>query len=183
MFFGKNIKAIAAASALIILASGTLASCGRKDTSASQTNSTQSATQAIGDKYPEQYSNYIESFTAEVEPFVKTELPELLGAVSGLNSSNYDEWKTKYIDALEKTEHWYNEVGSAEMFCPSDKTEQHQALVTTVATFYKIIEGLESRTEAADNGDFSQLTSKGEEYSQAAEIADTMWTRAVADLK
>lgn len=183
MFFGKNIKAIAAVSALLIAASGTLASCGKEDTSVNETKTTQSATQAIGDQYPEQYANYIESFTAEVEPFVKNELPEILGAVSELNSSNYAQWKDKYTAALEKTEHWYNEVGSAEMFCPSDKKEQHQALVTTVATFYKIIEGLESRTEAADNGDFSQLTSKGEEYKQASEIADEMWTRAVADLK
>lgn len=183
MFFRKNIKTTAVAAALLVLASGTLVSCGKADKTAAQSTAAQSASQSIGDQYPEQYKNYIDSFTSEVDSFVKDELPEILQEVAGLNASNYAEWKAKYTAALEKTEHWYNEVGSAEMFCPSGYTEKHQALVTTVATFYKILEGLQTRTEAADNGDFSQLTSKGAEYAQAAQIANEMWTRAVSDIQ
>ncbi len=181
MFFGKNIKAIAAISAVLIMASAALTSCSSTNKSASQISKTEA--QTIGDQYPEQYGNYIESFSSEVEPFVKEELPEILSSISALNSSNYAEWKGKYTAALEKTLHWYNEVGSAEMFCPSDKKEAHQSLVTTVATIYKIFEGLQPRTEAADNGDFSQLTSKGTEYAKAVNIANDMWTRAINDLK
>lgn len=179
MFCKKNIKYLAIGTAAIIAASGILISCGSKTSSSAD----KSASQTIGDQYPSQYKNYIESFTAEVEPFVKEDLAEILKSVSGLNSSNYQEWKTKYSSALEKTEHWYNEVGSAEMFCPNDKAEQHQALVMTSATIYKILEGMNAGVAAADSGDFSQLTSKSAEYAQAAQIASDMWDHAINDLK
>lgn len=179
MFCGKNIKYLALGTAAIIAASGILVSCG----SGTSSSAAKTSSQTMGDQYPDQYKNYIKSFTAEVDPFVKEDLAEILKSVSGLNSSNYSDWKSKYSSALEKTEHWYNEVSSAEMFCPSDKTEQHQALVMTSATIYKILEGMNTGVAAADSGDFSQLISKGAEYAQAAQIASDMWKHAIIELK
>lgn len=175
----KSIKRLIAAAAAVTLAAAVLTGCGDKQPVSTPANS---ASNSFGDQNPQQYKNYVESFSSEVTPFVEGELPKLLNAVATLDASNYSEWKAEYSDDLEKCEHWYSEVSSAEMFCPSTASEQHKALVTTVATIYKIIEGMQTRVEAADGGDFSQLVSKGAEYAQAAVIAEDMWTRALDDV-
>lgn len=172
------LKRIISLTAAAVLAVTVCSGCGKSE----KTNTSQSAANSLGNQYPEQYKNYIDSFSSEVTPFVENELPKLLNAVGTLNASNYSEWKTNFEADHEKCEHWYNEVSSAEMFCPSELTEQHKALVTTVATFYKILDGMNPRIEAADGGDFSQLTSKSAEYAQAAEISKDMWSRAIDDV-
>lgn len=177
-FRAKRITAIAAAA---MLAASVLCGCGGSNNG--KTSATAgTAANSIGDSHPDQYKNYIASFSSEVTPFIETELPKLLNAVASLNPSNYASWKAEFEEDFDKCEHWYNELSSAEMFCPSEITEQHRAMVTTVATFYKILDGMKPRIEAADSGDFSQLTSMSAEYAQAAEISKNMWTRALDDV-
>lgn len=69
------------------------------------------------------------------------------------------------------------------MLCGEDQKKAHDELTKTVGTIYKIFEGLKSRVEAADNGDFSQLTSMAEEYKEADKIAHTIWEHAVDAVK
>lgn len=177
----SHLKRIASAAAAAMLAASVLCGCGGSD-SGKASAGTGTAANSLGDSHPEQYKNYIDSFSSEVTPFIETELPKLLNAVSTLNASAYADWKAEFEEDFDKCEHWYNELSSAEMFCPSEITEQHKAMVTTVATFYKILDGMKPKIEAADSGDFSQLTSMGAEYAQAAEISKNMWDRALSDV-
>lgn len=137
----------------------------------------------LGDAYPENYENYIDSFTGEFGQFVDGDMEYILRGVGSLNESNYDEWKLKYTDALDRTTHWYSEVDAASMFCPSEKIGAHEKLISTVGTIYKIMDGLKPRVEVADNGDLSQLTSMGDNYIKAIDIANDMWDQTLAEVK
>lgn len=175
-----KIKRLAIGLIAISMASTALVSCGSVDKDTS--DSASSTPFNLGDGHETEYTNYVTSFTAEVGTFVENDLKEILSGVAGLNSSNYSSWKEKYSSALEKTEHWYNECSSAEMFCPGDKQDEHQALVMTVATINKVLSGMSDAVECADNGDFSIFLSKGADYADASDIVTQMWDRAVAEL-
>ena len=185
MKFGKNIKNMIVFGAVVIMLASVLSSCGNGDTSSkksvdsSGTSQNSSSGTLVGDKY----INYINSFTDEVGAFVNGDMDKVLNGVGSLSQDNYAEWKALYEKGLDSTEHWYSEVGAAAMLCGEDQKEAHDELTKTVGTIYKIFEGLKSRVEAADNGDFSQLTSMAKEYKEADKIAHTIWEHAVDAVK
>lgn len=183
MRFGKNIKKAVVFGAAVIMLTSVLSGCGNGGTSnnasSAGTSQNSSSSSLVGDKY----MNYINSFTDEVGAFVSGDMDKVLNGVGSLSQDNYAEWKALYEKGLDSTEHWYSEVGAAAMLCGEDQKEAHDELTKTVGTIYKIFEGLKSRVEAADNGDFSQLTSMAEEYKEADEIAHTIWDHAVDAVK
>lgn len=181
MKIGTRIKTIAMISAVMITS---LSICGCGSNMASNTpTATAVPENALGDAYPGNYQNYVSSFTEEFGQFVDGDMTYILKNIGTLNSSNYLEWKEKYTNALERTEHWYNEVDTAIMFCPTEKTESHNKMTSTAATIYKVMQGLESRVAAADAGDFSELTSMGEDYIKANGIVHDMWNETLEEVK
>lgn len=183
MRFGKNIKKMVAIGAAVIMLTSVLGGCGNNDTSNNKTAAGSSQNSNTGSLVGDKYINYINSFTDEVGAFVNGDMDKVLNGVGSLSQDNYAEWKALYEKGLDSTEHWYSEVGAAAMLCGEDQKEAHDELTKTVGTIYKIFEGLKSRVEAADNGDFSQLTSMADEYKEADEIAHTIWEHAVEAVK
>ncbi len=137
-----------------------------------------SASNLLTDKYP----NYAKSYTDEFGAFVNGDMDKIFNGVADLNADNFTEWKALYDQYYDRCEHWYNELGGAEMLVPEDKAQAHKDLTVAVGTIYKILEGMEPRVTAAEGGDFSQLTSLASEYAEADQIAHDMWDRASAEV-
>lgn len=177
MKFTKKIMMIIGVSAMIAL---TLTSCGGGETQSSTTTQSDSS---VSGELTGRYPDYINSFVEDMGAFMDEDLDEILTGISGLNADNFAEWDEVYQSGYESLGHWFSEISTAEMLCPEASKEAHEALIQTVGTIYKIMEGLETRVQAAESGDFSQLQEKATEYSDAASIAHEMWSRAVEDVQ
>ncbi len=156
-----------------------LAGCGgtRSGTESSDSDS------SVSGELTERYPDYINSFIEDMGAFMDGDLDKILTGISGLGADNFAEWDELYQSGYESLSHWFSEINTAEMLCPEESKEAHEALIQTVGTIYKIMEGLETRVQAAENGDYSQLLEKESEYNDAAEIAHEMWNRAVEDVQ
>lgn len=174
---GKKLIGAAAVAAVITAA---LTGCsGGSEQSASPTPSSAAGALSGISGIEEGYDNYINSFVTEMGEFVNGEMDEVLLSVGDINADNYPDWKAKYQDALERTERWYSEINTAQMLVSEDRSEAHTEMIQTVGVIYKIFEGFSDRVAAADGGDYSQLTDMASEYSEASEIAHTLWDHAV----
>lgn len=174
---GKNLIGAAAAAAVLTTA---LTGCsGGSEQQASPSPSSAAGELSGISGMEEGYDNYINSFVSEMGEFMDGELDEVLLTVGDINADNYADWKAKYQDALERTERWYSEINTAQMLVSEDRSEAHTEMIQTVGVIYKIFEGFADRVTAADGGDFSQLNDMADEYSEASNIAHTLWDHAV----
>lgn len=187
--FGKNIKKVLMIGVTALSLSLVLGGCGNNaETSNDASSAVSSAVpeqgdNAVANELMSKYGTYIESYKNDFSEFINDDFDKILNGIGSINDGNYAQWKAVYEKGLDNTSHWYSEIGAAEMICPPDKTEAHEDLVKTVGTIYKILEGLESRVEAADSGDYAELNDMADEYKQANDIAKQMWDYACEAFK